>query len=81
MTKFFYLIRTAFTKNPLDTWSVATSTSAERVALFVIGAFLVADVLAFNLIDMILDGALIVLVYLYIWDEVEITVGDEDEDA
>jgi hypothetical protein len=57
------------------------ATSAERVALFVIGAFLVADVLRFAMFDVFLDAALIVLLYLYIWDEVEIITGDEDEDA
>lgn len=77
MMNFLYLIRTAFTKNPMDTWSVATS--AERVALFVIGAFLVADVLRFAMFDVVLDAALMVVIYLYIWDEVEIIVGDEDD--
>jgi len=27
---------------------------------------------------MVLDGAMIVLLYLYIWDEVEIFTSDED---
>lgn len=79
MTYFFYLIRTAFTKNPMDTWDVATT--AERVALLLMGVFLVADTLAFNVFDMVLDVLVILFIYLFVWDEVEIIPVGEDEDA
>lgn len=67
-------------RNPMDTWSVATN--GERLMLFIMGAFLLMDLVAFSLFDVLLDAAVIFLLYLYIWDDVEVYLTDElsDED-
>lgn len=69
MTYFAYLIRTAFTKNPIDKWKAATT--AERVALLLIGILLVADMLTLNALDMVLDVLLILTVFVFIRGENE----------
>lgn len=65
-------------RNPMDTWAVATN--GERLMLCIMGVFLVMDVLRFAFIDMALDVAILFLLYLYIWDDVELhfNLGDDE---
>lgn len=72
IAKIIDLIRTA--RNPKSTWNVATS--GERAAVFFLLIVLLYDVIRFAFIDVALDTAMIVLLYLYIWDEVEFTKDD-----